>query len=193
MGYTLNEESVKYGDLIKNSRFRDKISFLINNPHLAEVELLKNFEPCCWGTTAYMLDANQQVKNIWVEKGHKLDDHCDAMGDFVLIPDNDKPGYIGRTPMELFLETLPRSNKEKDAVIAFFWQNKNNTEYCDFGLHHTGVYLGNDDGKDIFFEQGGIGERFRFFSIEDFIKDLSEESRKTLQIRFYSTFPITFL
>ena len=186
MEYSLNGEFLKYRDLVKNSMFKGRISFLVSNPGLAETKLEHGVNPCCWGTTAYLLDANQKVKDVCVGNSLSLDNYCDAMGDYVVIPDNDKPGYIGRQHMELFLDSLPRCDAEKDAVVAFFWQNMNN-EFCGFGLHHSAIYLGDYGDKRIMFHQKEIGQRFQFISIEDFIKDLSEESQRTLDVRFYYT------
>jgi len=186
MEYTLNGESVKYRDLVRDSSFRDKISFLVNNPDLTKTKLFGGLNPCCWGTTTYVIGANQGVKDVCVKNGFSLDDYCSAMGDFVVIPDNNKPGYVGREPMELFLSTLSKSDAVKDSVVAFFWQNKNN-EFCGFGLHHSGIYLGDYGNQKIIFHQKEIGERFQFIPLDEFVKELCEESRRTLDVRFYKT------
>jgi hypothetical protein len=189
MEYTLVGESVKYRELVKNSRFSDRISFLVSNPQLASVKLDNGVNPCCWGTTTYVIGANQGLKDVCVKNGFSLDDYCSAMGDFVVIPDNDKPGYVGREPMELFLSTLPESDAVKDSVVAFRWHNRNNEEFCAFGLHHSGIYLGNYGGQQIIFHQKEIGQRFQFISLDEFVKELCEESRRTLDVRYYSTKP----
>ena len=187
---TLDEERVKYKELIDSSRFRDRISFLVNNPDLASSTLNSQwgiFKPCCWGTTAYLLGANEKVKDIWLKEGNVLDDYSDALGDFIIIPDNDKPGYIGMVPMQLYLDTLQEKDMEKDCVVGLFWESPNCEGFTGFGLGHTGIYLGEYEGKHIMFEQKQIGKRFRFVSIDDRVSELGDDSRRTLKMRYYST------
>jgi len=183
---TLSGGYLMYRDLIMKSRFRDRISFLVNNPHLAETNLPGNEKPCCWGTVSYVLCANQKVRDIWVKNGHRLDDHANALGDYVVLPENHALGYIGREPMELFLTTLKETSAEEDSVISFFWQNKNNEGFTGFGVGHSGIYLGRYGGSEIMFEQRELGGRFGFRSVKDFIYSLSDESRSNLKIKYHN-------
>jgi hypothetical protein len=178
-------ETEKYGDLIGNSRFRDRIMFLLDNPDLAWRNLQKDEKPCCFGTIAYLLDANRKIRELWKKSGHNLDDYSDALGNYVVLPEDDRPGYVGMEPMELFLSTLQETAMEKDCVVALFWQNSNTEGFTGFGLGHSAVYLGKHMEKDMVFEQLGRGKEFRIRPMEDFVNLLSQEPRSTLKIKCY--------
>ena len=180
-----NKEISKYKDLIESSRYGDRISFLLDNPHLAEKELGKSGEySCCHGTVTYILNANEIMKQLWQEAGHELDNHSDASGNFIQIPNNERPGYVGGDPMELFLNNFYHSSKHLDTVVGFFWKNPK-AEYYGFGLGHTGIYLGNLNSEDIMFNQKELAEPFEITSINTFKNNLSEHAKPFLEIRYY--------
>lgn len=183
----LEKEYGKYKDIIADSRFEKQIRFLAENPHLAFAQLHdgKGIKPCCWGTAVYLLGGNKKVKDLWEKAGHKFDDFSDAMGDFVCIPDDNIPGYVGEEPMKMFQEILSRIGRAPDTLVSLYWDIPN-TEACGFRLRHSGICLGKDDGQDIMFHQLNEGERFCICPVEEFERTLSSYARKSLEKRFYA-------
>jgi len=141
-------------------------------------------KPCCWGTAVYVVGGNSRMKRLWAESGKRLDDYSDACGDFVCIPDENSPGYVGEEPMKLFLKTCEFTESDKDTVISFNWR-EDHTELCRYRLRHSGVALGKKDGITVMFHQVWGGGRFAVCSLEEFASTLRETTRRTLRHYFY--------
>ena len=112
--------------MVDNSRFRDRIETLVNNPHVSSNVLYehapgKHLTPNCWGTSTCVLDSGENVKKLWVDSGKKLDDYDGVFGNTICIPYSDSPGYVGEAPMSLFLKTLEGCGEEPVSVISFSW------------------------------------------------------------------------
>jgi hypothetical protein len=185
----LTQEELDYG--LGNSIYKKEMSFLLRNQHLAERRLHRyGMKSCCFGTTIHLLKAGEFVKQLWREAGHELEDYSDAMGDYICIPNNKGPGYVGREPMELFLKHLtPISINVPDVVIAFYWKNAH-AEFCEFGLGHVGISLGHFNGENLMFHQRKIGARFGVANIDHYREDivnnvLSQNDRPSIETKFY--------
>lgn len=182
----LAAEYSRYKALVDRSRYRDRIEFLIQHPELAAATLNeeRKIQPSCYGTAAFVIDKQRTVKELWKNAGHPLDYYANGYGDFVCIPDETKPGYLGEKPMTLLQASLNESMVTPDTLISFSW-NIPNTELCGMRLRHAGIYLGQLSNQNIFFQQLGEGERFGFSSLQQFEEALSTQERKTLDIRLY--------
>ncbi len=181
-------EFKEHETLVSGSRYRDRILFLVENPNLAFAKFHDyGIKPCCWGTTVFVLGANNIIKKLWQDAGYALDDYSDALGDYVCIPDDHKPGYVGEEPMRLFQETLLPSGPKPDSVVSWFW-DANNIETIGFRLRHSGIYLGKNSNRDVFFHQTCEGGRFSIGRIDEFEKDLPQKSGaliETIEKKFY--------
>jgi hypothetical protein len=186
MSLDVDKRFEKYDELIDRSVYREKIRTLQRNCNLASTVFDKerNLRPCCWGTAVYIVGGNARVKELWKSTGRSLDDYSDACGDFVCIPDDNYPGYVGELPMELFLRTCEPTESDKDTLVAFSWDVPD-TELCGFRLRHTGVALGKKYGATIFFHQKNEGDVFDVCSIYELMASLSEYSLSTLRYKFY--------
>ncbi|MBW3023189.1 hypothetical protein KY308_03730 [Candidatus Woesearchaeota archaeon] len=179
------KEYEMYKDIIEKSKFRDKIRFLKENPQLAFTNLAnEGINPCCWGTAVYTVGGNRKIKQLWTENGHELDDYCCALGNYICIPDDSMPGYVGEEPMELFQASLVESDAAPDTIISFYWDNPN-TELCGFRLRHSAICLGKHNGDEIIFHQLARGERFAICTLDQYKTGLSDRARKTLEARVY--------
>ena len=183
----IEEEYQRHRNLVDNSRFREKLILLIQNPNLAFnlLERTHGIHSCCLGTSVYVAGRNQDVKRLWIEAGYSLDDYSNALGDYICLPDEDRPGYVGEAPMELLQQTLNKSRIAPDTLVSFYW-NIPNTEKCGFRLRHSGIFLGREKGRGIFFHQKSEGERFAITPVLDWASGFPQEWRDTMRLRFFS-------
>ncbi len=185
MGSHLDLGFAKYADLIEDSRFRERIRGLQQNPNWAFAHLHEDIRPCCFGTAVYVIGENSLMKDLWKRSGKSLDDYSDACGDFVCIPDDNSPGYIGQEPMELFLKACEPAESDKDTILSFYW-NEPFSELRGQRLRHSGIFLGKKDGRTVMFHQLGEGKRFGVCSIEGFLSQFSANVR-TLKYYFHKS------
>lgn len=186
----LSEEFEKYKHLITIPEQYDRIKFLCENPHIGKRIIGEwNMKPNCWGTTIFLVGQEEKVKEIYVKKtGNALDDYSDAMGDYVNIPTNELPGYVGEDPLVFFLEGKTNfvcaGEENIGGIVAFHWRD-DHTESCGFRLRHAGIYLGDDGWNQIFFHQEKIGGEYGFISVQEYKRTIHPQSQKTFEANFY--------
>lgn len=184
---SLQEDFQRYRHLVDRSMFKGSICFLVNHPRYAFTKLHYDgsgfIEPSCWGTIVFLMRMNTRIKRMWRRAGNDLGDYCDALGDYVCIPNNDRPGYVGRRPMQMLLDQLASSDKAPDAIVGFYWQ-KTQVGFCGFGVQHAALYLGIHDGDEILFHQIGRGEDFEFTSLAEY--ENSHDDNSQYEVRFFS-------
>jgi len=174
----------------KNSRFEKRIQFLLDNPDLAGTEVgsityvnylgnpKNTIYPNCWGTAVYVAGGIKRMKQLSVTKGYTLQQNGGDSPHFTCISSETRPGYVGEKPMKLFLSTCTRTTRSPDTIVTFSWRN------CLFSfreLKHAGICLG-----DTMFHQKGIGESFKFDSIDDFVAARPKRARKSMRVRYYN-------
>ncbi len=185
MSQEIAAEHTRHQGLIHSSAYSEKLLYLVGNSSLAQSELADGIFPNVFGAITYVIGQNEKIKSLWTEKGKPLDEYTDALGDFVCIPNDDLPGYVGEEPMNVLLQGLSQTALAPDRIIAFYWEN-NRTEANGFRLRHSGLYLGKQSGEDIFFHQDGIGGRYAISSIDDYKSDLLPSSTETLELKVFA-------
>ena len=144
---------IKLEEILKDSTFAIKLSKLLEKPLLGNEYLNpKNretkYKSNCWGTTAWVLNIENEILNRFKSKG------------YFVRSSEDRPGYIDGGIMEAFLTSgkLKRKNKKAISGIVSFWVASS--------LVHTGVYLGQSDDHDLIFHQSEYGGPFEITSLE---------------------------
>lgn len=178
----------------EDSRYYKKIQYLKDNWYFAinsfQGDKIPEWNPAysnCWGTMAYILGIDKKIKDMWESSQEFKDLDSLAFGDYVNLPPHNRPGYVGRKPLEFFIENsdeVERTGPEKDSMVLFSW--KADTPYLlGHGLRHSGIHL--KDGW--FFHQTNIGiynnSNFEFRKMSRFKFGLTDEARETLEIKFY--------
>jgi hypothetical protein len=189
----LDSEYDKNMDVLRKSKYLYKINFLLTNPILAYKPLSfkdKRIKSCCAGTVVYIIDKNKEIKELWKNRGYKIDVINTRREDIICIPDNNSPGFIGRKPMEAFLDSFIDYSEipKKDSIVAYFGIDYNNFN-PRFGYLHGGIYLGKrEDREEIVFQQKGIGLAFEFEKRKDLLEGFSgKKSIGDLIELFYDT------
>ncbi len=135
------------------------------------------------GTVAYVTNAVPLIKRLWTAAGHDLENHSDGLGNYVCVPNENVPGYVGRDPMELFLRTQIRVPPMRGNVAVLSWQNKN-SEFLGFGIGHCTIYLGSLGNEQVLFQQTDCGKPFCVSTLSKEM-NLSAESKRTLVVDWY--------
>lgn len=167
------EELTSVKNIVESSRYKDKISFLLENPGLARKTLkvlggYYNQKPNCFGTIIFLLNEQRRfIENY----EHTKDNEVIIIGGpgkeegFCIFSEEERPGYIGSLFMKWFLQNCCKKipEKERDCIIAAI-----PTDYINHGLLHTSLYLGNINNKLWIFEQEGEGLSFRFTAFRNY-------------------------
>lgn len=141
--------------------------------------------PNCHGTSVYLFGLNKRVKQLWQDFGYKLNDFSSPKGDFVCIPDDSSPGYVGERPMKLLLEEMEETSMIPGCLVAYNYGSI--LSPFNYGLNHSATYLGIDKptGKHKIFHQHGHGGPWEFANLNFLEEELSPEGRSGLRIKFF--------
>ena len=115
-------------EAVQHSRYRERISFLLQNPSLGRKSLRilgGYYEQCsnCFGTTLFIIEG----ESVFLKSRHcKREDGTVTLGEpgreaFCIFPLHERrPGYVSTDFMDWFLKNqcTPIPQKEKDCIIA---------------------------------------------------------------------------
>lgn len=180
--------------LVKNLALplRRHIEPLVANPQLGEEELQRPFRyntdrdvatrhfgyysNCC-GTAAYILGLSESVYRFQ----HDRDIDSDfPLGNYLVIPEAMRPGYIGPAIMTVFVDMSgvlkPVQGMPKPGDLIVFRRRGKNR------IIHSGIYLGVENGCELFFCQYEGGENFGFNSVNGFVE--AENGNESVEFGF---------
>lgn len=179
------EEAIEY------SAYRERISFLLQNPRLGYESLCilgEDYRQCsnCFGTALFLVRGESvflKSKSLQpsLEGGAAILGEP-GKGDFCAFPHTTRPGYVGPKFMEWFFENkcVRISEREKDCIVATTGDIFDGDECpAGYGLLHACLYLGRVDGKPWIFHQEREGSSYRYTALRTF-----SNVRKTAYYRF---------
>ncbi len=162
-----------------------RINFLKSNPEKARVKVPYGIEPNCFGTSLWVLEYDKGLESFWntmCASGKYRETNGD--GAFVSLPSDDLPGYVGHTPMDLFLENPNYFSLTSDNSVgnlATIWYAQENNELCGFVLRHSGIIAENG----FIFEKQSLEDGIRQDrTLEQLIAEVPSRA-KNLQVKFY--------
>lgn len=148
----------RFGQLLSSSPQGERALYLLKNPSIASRLITAGQEYCanCSGTASNVCGIDNLIKEHYLAQGYELGDFEIPDGDFVLLPDDGTPGYIGRKPFVSFLGQSPIVTEETEpspGSIVGFWRNRGKFFNGPYGIQHSGVCLGDEDGSAVFFQK----------------------------------------
>lgn len=203
MKYRIGPERLGLNDfeyeLVSRSKYSNRMLYLIGRQELDPSfpgELLTIYPTStrsnCWGTVIYLLDAKalmiDQIEKLRVAGRYP----CTEIGDRVYFPGEDRPGFVGFKPMELFLaendKIIEVEEREIDCVVSLFCHLNLRfvdpifnpdisafiAEFNEQGhtfLAHSGLHLGNISGTDYLFHQNDMGGKFEVAPIRKYVDE----------------------
>lgn len=160
-------------EAVINSRFREKIDYVLNNENICGMGIIKRGASYteysnCHGTTLFTLNAINDFLKDFPFKTSRLNGAI-VLGDYnstsaSFIPTNmNRPGHLSHKHAYYFLMNKCKKigKLEKDSIIAHLENEKEGDIFEENELVHTSIYLGKVNNEDLIFHQNGLGGEFQ--------------------------------
>ena len=169
-----------------NSKYKERIRYLLENPSFSRTlldERIPGLFSNCHGTSLWVLGAEDKIKGsstTIIQEGVKIPDKLSRVVDFlglyaldcVVLPETDRPFYMGGRVMKDFLSThCEPTDKQLDTLflVKGWMESLDGLDYEDYV--HSGIFLGGDE--DVCFEQYNRGGEFRVSFLEESVREHS--------------------
>lgn len=160
-----------YADLpMEKTKYRANIAELEGSNRLGEEIIFKKgrikLKSNCSGTFANV--TGQEAFFLDTDRFPQVNkpDSVPYYADRLYLP-GDRPGYIGRKCFETYIASLKELNKKKrnmfENCLVVFYRNGEGARPIHF---HSALFLGEENGEGVIFQQNGRGGVFSFTTVE---------------------------
>jgi len=146
----------------------DRIKYLLANQEMAAEPFLAGIQSNCWGTVCYVLGIENQVEDVW--ESWLNDNNFRSPDKEIIMPFDERPGYVGQAPMDRFIRSCMDRSREPD-IIAYYskWDS----------LVHCAIPI----VKGLVFHQENIGGPWEIIPGNNYIRAGNAVKKKMFRLR----------